>query len=1674
MNFYENIVVFDKYKLVKQFADNSFYSEYLGKNIETDEDVYVKIINPDKFTRYEIDKICFSNECAQIKSFDNPDILKLYAVGGYSNTMCIVSEYVPGFMLLKTFLEEKNSFGIRESLEIIQRLAQALKYAHSKGIIHRGVRSTSIGVVLKDITSPEKEITGIKLFDFGVSQIIDYTNITSEQIDDNFVFMAPETTGLLDHKVDARSDLYSLGILLYRFLTGHYPFHADTIDSMVYQHVAVMPKSPSEYNPTVSPEVSEMVLRLLAKDPEQRYQSADELITDIDRYFHTSPDHTVSTDKTSILQNMENRSKIVSRKNELAQIRNLYTRALKNEGHFCIVRGPIGCGKSDLLSSLTSELADSGIPYLRARFSSHSSGTPYNAFRDILKFYLKEFYGKYDNKKRATEKTRLFEVLRGQSQLVTRFCSEMTSILPAPKTTTELDEFRDSQRTADRLSAFFLQLFDPGTPFVLILDDIHNADAASLTLLREMISSISNYKVFLVCSLRDSYDTNNELLNLIVKDSVEDSLTTSTIRLEDYSLDRMTEYVSDLLMINKANCQSLSAYLMDKTGGNSYFACNLLRSMLEDGVINLCDGEIEEDIEQFHKIDSDINIFQIIENRIKKLSPETVHMLEVASVIGSEFSQILLCTLLDLSEKEISPLIYEAVDNQVIEYSSTQKILCFSHRDIQTVVNGHLSDSEQQSLHLKIAKSIEHFHPDVPMLAEKINLTVNTSQEDSIKPTEINDIVFELVYHYIKAGSDVDIKRYIMSAAIKADSTNAHDDAIKYYEKALDLYSYDKTSERGCWLKSKQAMVELNLTTGHYDSAIEAANYLLPLLDITASVTKAKLLHRIALGFYRQSKFRDCEEHLIEALTVLGIHFPAPGKPLGFSQNTLALKTILSIRFGRNISSLSSDKPDNDESAKTGSKDVSKDVTIRENNDPAANLTVNIFETLCWTYAYSNVGRFVYTTLRLYEYAKKTFGPSKQLAVAASAISIYYMLKGDLAHIDQTQKAAMNLRTSLNDKYGEARSLLFTGFTMQTCSDIEGSLKMFKQASDKFKEIGDLWEYNNSLIFMLYSLLMIGNYNECIKIAGECKTMSEKLGDRFSLAKVNAILTECYTQAGNFAVAENAARECETIAKELDFPYATVCCDLAYGKLLYETGKFELATKRFENAKHLIDTHSLALVYLAPVYPYLVLSMVQEYRAKINSMSLGSRQTTENEIKNLCEASENLCANIPNAMITVKRAWGQFAIISNNHQIAIKEFQAGTALISDVHYNYECAMLEAEYGAYLHSKHKVNESRFQIFEAYMTFINISSLIRAKECERIIDERYHESFNENSLMKSISSQRERMNVDRKANTLLRLGERLTSTLELDELQKKILQDAVEMVGAERGILFLYPESGEKVLYVASVYNLGNFDGNTYEWMIREVEKSRKPIIINDMQSDEYRKHYSVMVRYGIKAVMAMPMFVRGNLFGIIYLDSRLVRQIFTDEYIEAMGFIANQAGAPIENARLYHKAITDGLTGIYGRSYLDNLIVDKTSEAHPQLAAIMIDVDHFKKFNDTYGHQFGDKVLKEIAGVMKYVAGDLGVPCRYGGEEFVILMNSNDEELVLNTAEKVRKNIEAKQLPFNEGTDVQLVSVTISLGVSIWDPATMERLDLIEHADKALYFAKHNGRNQVKLWDESVG
>ena len=1613
MNFFENAIIFDKYQIIEKINEDRVFTNYLGKDLDSGSKVFIKILSPDKYTRYEVDKICYNNELPIIKSFDHKNIMHVYEAGSYSNTICVVSEYV-GSTSLHDYLDGKGALDISTSLKLIEQIAFALRYAHSKNILHRNLKTANIGIY-----ECNGELT-LKVYDFGLSYIIDYGGTTAELVDENFGFMAPEATGLMERKVDVRSDLYSLGIILYRFVTGNFPFHADTIDSMVYQHVAVVPKDPAEYNPAIPEFVSQLITKLLSKDPDQRYQTANEFINDIDMFLSSNSVDSHMRDE-DIIQTMDQRSKLLSRKNELAQLRNYYTKALDGPGRFCLVSGALGCGKSDLISNLCSEFDSSKIPYFRAHFSYQSMMTPYYAFHEILDAFAARFE-KYDRKLQLTERSRLARSLMGLSDLVFRICPDMKKVLPESLALPTLEGFREQQRSVMLLANFFLGMHAQGKPFVIILDDIHYADAASLALLSEMADHVKEYKVFIICSCRTNDVKNDSYLsNLLTRLKNEDNY--CGINLLPFDESRMCEYLSDLLILNKDDCSMLASYITEKTGGNPYFTVNVVRTMLEDGVISVNSGTLEQDWGRLRTIIQDTEIIKIIQRRLGKMSEDALVLLEAASVIGDSFSLELLSQVTGFNREQMNPLINEAISLQFIEYSSTEAYMDFSHLDIHEFFLNKISPSQMRELHLKIAHGIELLSKD------------------------LSRDIYTIVYHYDAAGSDSDVRKYIMEAAAMAQASFANSEALSYYTRALSLIGGAGSED---WCIAKNSMVELNLALGNFDAAIEAANQLLP--HTPDDVDKARILQKIGLAYYRMSEYSKCEEMLYRALSFLKVSIPTRPSVIRFNTKIMGHRLFMLLKGSRDIS--------------YGKNNPLPDTRIQR--------TVSaIFETLCLIYAYKDMPLYIYLTLRMFFYNYEHFGPSHELATSFSAVSIMLALVPKAALSEQMQLLASKIHASLQDPFGLAKSNFYAGLCYMWHSETDRAIKYFQEARDEFISIGDASELNNTLCHLAQVNVMAGNYDVAESLAEQCIERSEKLNDKFTLALSYSNLINCYSEMGNYVNAEEVAKRARIVVDDLNHPYTYVVYYNAYGRLLLEVNKYSEAIGVLTNAKKILDTKKLSPEYESSICAYLALARIHLLAKERSSLTFSDLQSLEYDIAALCDRAVAQAKTSPAMKIIACRASAMFGIISERLKRTESAYKIGSDMIPASKYYYENAQLDYEYGQYLLSKHRTNEARFYIFEAYMTYSNISSQYHMKSCEQIIAEKYQEAFANNALLIDVTARRNRMNVDRRVNTLLKLGDRLTSTLELEELQRKILQDAVELVGAERGILFLYPESGERKLYVASVYNLGSFDCNTYDWMLEEVERNRRPIVINDVQSDEYRKHYSVIARYGIKSVMAMPMFVRGSLFGVIYLDSRLARRIFTEDYLEAMSFIANQAGAPIENARLYHRAITDGLTGIYGRSYLDNLIIDRTNASSGPLSAIMIDVDNFKHCNDTYGHPFGDKVLKQIAGILKRIAGENGVPCRYGGEEFVVLLDSNDSVYALDIADKVRQTVENSTLAYNAGADVTLLSVTISLGVSIWDPATMERIDLIEHADKALYFAKQHGKNRAVLWKEGM-
>lgn len=1628
MELLEKIVLFDKYHITQRLTSDRISTIYVGEHVQTNEYVLIQVLNPAVITKYDNERSRFFSEMKLIRNFEHSSLLRIYDVGPYDDTVCIVFEYFEGTTLDK-YIEEHKTFEIVPALRLISQIATGLRYAAGFDILHRNLRASSILIINKN--------GGIqaKIMDFGMSYIIDYNNADAADIDSQYGYMSPEATGVLDRPVDQRSDLYSLGIILYQVLTGILPFHATTLDNMVYKHLAVIAKAPDDINPEIPAEVSNIITKLINKDPDLRYSTPNELISDIDRYLSSSLIELPPTDN-DVLHTFNHKAKIYSRSRELSQLREIYESAFNSTGRFCMIHGSMGSGKSDLMTNLYNDIIHSGFTCFRSSFKQQYQMTPYHAFTALLNAFAEE-YGKYDRKTQITEKNRLSNLLGGVTGIVTKISPLMNTVLTETLALPALDDFKEQQRSLSMLANFLLSLLNNNKPYAIILDDLQYADSSSLSLLFEIADAISGHNVCIIASMRDlsSNDDNPFLATFVSK--LKNAPCFVDIHLKPFNETRMCEYLSDILGLSRSECNILSAYMIDKTDGNPYFTINVLRSMLEDGIISVNDRILEQDWEKLRAVNSETDVKTIINKRMNGMDEDAVNLLEIAAVIGFEFSLDLLIYITDLTLNDIMPWIVKAVNMQFIDYSSSRNIMCFSHKQIHEIFLEHLTQTRKRELHYWIAKGIEAKYSG-----------------------DLHGQVYRLVYHFLMADNDEGVKRYCFEAAEMAKESNASEEAIAYYRKSLELMEADGEKGSETWIHSQRELAELNLLCGHFDTAVLLSEDLLDM--ITEPLEKATLLRNIGLGHFRQSQFDKCILSLTSALNILNVTIPSSGLKLRTTTKIYSAKMSFNRLFTQNI--LQARNSSND------SNSTRRDSDVKERE----RLIMSILEPLAWSYAYTDRTKLDYTLLKMNQFALKNFANSSEHGLGSSALAVFYYLRGNKNGYRLTQSLTINLRKQIGDKFGYARSLLLSGIFDIFESNLEKSRKSLKEAIEIFEKIGDTWELNNAQMYLAMSYFAAGKFDLCKDISELVITQSTKLEDSFTKLLAASTLIGCYAEKGNFVQAEDVLSKNSILSDTLSIPYAQAYFNLMCGILYNEEEKYRMAENYLTKAYELIKSNSFVPLLSITTCAHLALAkghVLEEDNTELVPEQIIKRQS---ELSVLCKKADRMLSGIPHHSVTACRAYALLSVMLEKRVNADAPFKKGLHYVSTSDNVFEAAKIHFEYGKYLFNKHRIEESRYNIFEAYMNFSTISSSQYIKRCEDMITEKYSEEFRDNSLLADVTAKRNRMNINRKVNSLLRVGERLTSTIEIEELQNKILQDAVELSGAERGILFLYPaESREKKLYIASIFNTGTFESYAYEWMLEEIELTRQPIVINDVQSDEFRRNYTDMVRYGIKSVMAMPIFVRGKLYGVIYLDSRLVRGIFSEEYLETLGFIANQGGAPIENARLYHRAITDGLTQLYGRSYLDNLIIDKTSDPQKtRLSALMLDVDFFKKCNDTYGHQFGDEVLKQVAGIMKRIAGAKGTACRYGGEEFVILLDSDNVDYAMGVAERIRQTVESTNVAYNSDSKVTLVSVTISIGVSIWT-SDMERVELIEHADKALYAAKHNGRNQVKLWTKDM-
>ncbi|TYQ12953.1 UNVERIFIED_CONTAM: diguanylate cyclase (GGDEF)-like protein [Acetivibrio alkalicellulosi] len=319
------------------------------------------------------------------------------------------------------------------------------------------------------------------------------------------------------------------------------------------------------------------------------------------------------------------------------------------------------------------------------------------------------------------------------------------------------------------------------------------------------------------------------------------------------------------------------------------------------------------------------------------------------------------------------------------------------------------------------------------------------------------------------------------------------------------------------------------------------------------------------------------------------------------------------------------------------------------------------------------------------------------------------------------------------------------------------------------------------------------------------------------------------------------------------------------------------------------------------------------------------------------------------------------------------------------------------------------------------------------------------------------------------TVQQIAQAISSIFDIKELLQHVNDIIIGVMGVNNSTILLFDEIRDKLrIHTTNITkreDLISINDNINCELLMEALNSGNSIIENFADP----KEYPFVQNRDINSIICIPLITKSKKFGLVLIEHKYANA-FDDNNLRLMNIIGKQVGIALENAELYQKmqvmAMVDSLTGIYNRLYFQDRLKSEFENAKNNkypLSLAIFDIDHFKKFNDTYGHLFGDKVLTHIALLIKNSLRSGDIVARFGGEEFVILFPRTNLKRAYEKVEHLRKKVEKTIIK----DELISASVTISFGVSSYPEFANSEADLLKTADNALYTAKENGRNCIR-------
>ncbi|HLF91246.1 MAG TPA: tetratricopeptide repeat protein, partial [Anaerolineales bacterium] len=726
----------ERYQIETLLGESDLSTVFKANDTRLDRPVAIKVLSP-TLGQSAVKRLL--TKARQMARLQAPNVVTIFDWAEDQGLAYMVMEYIEG-QPLRDLINKDSGF---RPMDMAVDILYALEYAHNKGAVNGNLKPENVMV------SDE-----VKLIDFGLWWAEEGQRLTELPflLGDAY-YLAPEQ--IEGKRVDARTDLYAFGLIMYELFTGRKPFLGE-IRYVLEKHLYQKPIPPRQINPNISRSLEHLILKLLAKDPAQRYETSSqvrqillglEVLPDTKTISRSSgPMNLTGGDTlTRLSVGSSRRQAMIEREEELEQLLRLWDLAQIGRGQLVLIAGEAGVGKSFIVEQLSSQIE--GACVLIGQCGELEVSSPYQPFIDILREYLA----------RSTTAESL-EQLEDDAPVLATILPQINQYLSDLPELPPLEPEQERSRLM-RSIAEFIKRAAIAQPWLLVIDNLQWIDPASMRVLFYLFRNISSVPILIIGLYRDvELSQNHPLIKL-------DHELNRYPNYQKMSIGRMSkDGVVELLEMtwNREIPSEWVDAIHNRTGGNPFYVKEVVKSLNEDGAVVFREGKW-----QFRPI-SDVklpkSVRDIIMSRVERFSEQTQELIRRAAILGQQFSMNDLLATSDLTEEELFNGLDEAMERNILREVDGGAMLAFNHADVQQVIYEELPIHRRRALHRQIGIVLEKRYAD-----------------------NLSPVFGQLANHFLQADEIEKGIHYSLQAGNYARDIYAYQSALRWYRQAEKL-----------------------------------------------------------------------------------------------------------------------------------------------------------------------------------------------------------------------------------------------------------------------------------------------------------------------------------------------------------------------------------------------------------------------------------------------------------------------------------------------------------------------------------------------------------------------------------------------------------------------------------------------------------------------------------------------------------------------------------------------------------------------------------------------------------------------------------------------------------------------------------------------------------------------